>query len=118
MRVATQLGHQEPGATATVRQVFHFSNDPTLAVIAPPDQLNKEALRQAADGSEEVVRRVAIDYRGRPFIALASRESFVSSPIDGVTVLKQWSVRGAAGRQEIVIVLRREGNKVVVDSVR
>jgi hypothetical protein len=117
-RVATQLGYEGPGATATVRQVFQVANNLTLFVIVPPDQLDRDGLRQAANGSDEVVRRAAVDYPGRPFIALASTESFVSSPIDGVTVLKQWSVRMTGGQHEIVVVLRRDGDRVVVDSVR
>ena len=116
-RVAIQLGHEGPGATATVRQVFQVASNPTLFVIVQPDQLDKDALRQAANGSDEVVRRAAVAFPGRPFIALASTESFVSSPIDGVTVLRQWSVRMTVGRHEIVVVLRRDGDRVIVDSV-
>ena len=117
-RMTTQLGHEGPGATATARQVFQFANDPTVFAIVPPDQLDKDALRQAANGSDEIARRAAVDFPGRPFIALASAESFTTTPIDGLTVLKQWSVRMTAGQHEIVVVLRKDGDKVIVDSVR
>jgi hypothetical protein len=117
-RVATQLEHEGPGATATVRQVFQVSSDPTLFVVVPPDQLDIDALRQAANGSEDIVKRATVHTPDRTFIALASAESFKTTPIDGLTVLKQWSVRMTAGQHEIVVVLRREGDRVVVDSVK
>jgi hypothetical protein len=117
-RAAIQLRQDGAGATATVRQVFQFANDPTLFVVVPPDQLDRDALRQAANGSDDVVKRAAIDFPGRPVIALASTASFMSSAIDGVTVLKQWSVRMTGGQHEIVVVLRRDGDTVVVDSVK
>ena len=117
-RVATQLRHDGPGATATVRRVFQVGSDPTLFVIVPPDQLDIGALRQAAGGSEDIVRRATDAFPGKTFVALASAESFRTTPIDGLTVLKQWSVRMTTGQHEIVAVLRRDGDGVVVDSVK
>ena len=117
-RVAAQLGHERPGATTTVRKVFEVSGEPTLFVIVPPDQLDIGALREAANGSEDVVKRATVAFPGQTFVALASAESFRTTPINGLTVLKQWSVRMTGGQHEIVIVLRKDGDRVIVDSVR
>ena len=90
----------------------------TVFVIVPPDQLDVDALRQAANGSEDLVRRATIAFPGKTFLALASAQSFRTTPIEGLSVLKQWSVPMTAGQHEIVVVLRRDGDRVIADSVK
>ena len=116
--MAAQLGHERPGATTDRAEGVRGFGRTYTFVIVPPDQLDIGALREAANGSEDVVKRATVAFPGQTFVALASAESFRTTPINGLTVLKQWSVRMTAGRHEIVIVLRKDGDRVIVDSVR